>query len=183
MWCWIVGISTKLQPHSPPCARASMHQHAGFLEKHNKPKQKKNTTHTHIKLNLWIMGYGYLVNVLCALFSAKLDVLSGVCFHIQTTPRDAPSPAGRFEKINTAIITEERHKGHVWHDKPQMDISSWPCMSVCMWWARLFMCLYPLFCVIWCDLCFTSTWAPAPLCVAVGQRSGEKQRHIEESRI
>lgn len=59
------------------------------------------------------MGYQFLVNVLCALFSAKLDVLSRVCFHIQTTPRDAPNPAGRSEKINTAIITEERDMGHV----------------------------------------------------------------------
>lgn len=59
------------------------------------------------------MGYKFLVNVLCALFSAKLDVLSAVCFHIQTTPWDAPSPAGRSEKINTAIITEQRHMGHV----------------------------------------------------------------------
>lgn len=66
------------------------------------------------------------------IFSAKLDVTSGVCFHVQTTPRDAPNPAGWSEKINTAIITEEADEGHVWHDKPQMDISDQGCMCLCI---------------------------------------------------
>lgn len=98
------------------------------------------------------MGYKFLVNVLCALFSAKLDVLSGVCFYIQTTPWDAPNPAGRSEKINTSIITEQRHMGHVWHDKPQMDISSWPCVCLCVRVVGMFVYMFvPYF--VWVGVC------------------------------
>lgn len=153
-------------PSVPPILTfTSVHKRSAFLEKKN--------AHTDITWNLWIMGYEFLLDVLCALFSAKLDVLNGFCFHIQTTPRGAPSLAGRSEKINTAIITEQRHMGHVWHDKPQMDISRSPCVCVCV---GMFGCMFvslwcELVCVLECkhDLCFTSARASALLWAAVYQ--------------
>lgn len=109
-----------------------------------------------------------LQSICCANFFVKLDVLS-LCFHTQTTPRDAPYWVGWSEKINTAIITEEKDTGHVWHDKSQMDISGRPCtvclclcVCVCMCDGYVCVCLDPFLLLsasveTWAV--FTLTWA------------------------
>ncbi len=83
----------------------------------------------------------------------------------KTTPRDAPNPAGRSEKINTAIITEERDMGHVWHDKPQMDISGWPCVCLCVFVCVCggHVCVYVCtpFCASWC-VCLSGNMTCVP---------------------
>ena len=86
----------------------------------------------------------------------------------KTTPRDAPNPAGPSEKINTAIITEERDMGHVWHDKPQMDISGWPSMCLCASvseWVCVCMCVCVCVCVCVCDS-HVCVYVCTPFCVS-----------------
>lgn len=133
----------KLLPCSlhPILAFTAVHKHSWAQAHTLSKKEKKYSPHSHYIKSL---NYGLPISSQCTvcLFSAKLDVLSRTCFHVQTTPRDAPNPAGRSEKINTAIITEERDMGHVWHDKPQMDISGRSCLCVCVCMCGGHVCVY-----------------------------------------